>query len=170
MIVKFFDFHARFRLSCIYNSRNVYQRKGMKQLKGIITVLLAVCIFTACSSSDDDEISETGLTGKWDLTEVLNGPAGKCQEGYSIQYSSGTVIIELKGNGKIVFNYEDGKVETLDCSIPADQEKYGFSMPVMNIGEVPFGYTIEGNRLKLHYLGAYCCDHIPATFVFKRTK
>ena len=142
----------------------------MKRLKEIMTLLFAVCIFTACSSSDEDEIFGTGLTGKWDLTKVLNGPTGMCKDGYSNQYSSGTVIIELKGNGKIVFNYEDGKVETLDYSIPEDQEKYGTSLPVMNIGEVPFGYAIEGNRLKLHYFGAYTCDHIPATFVFKRTK
>lgn len=142
----------------------------MKRLKGIITVLFAVCIFTACSSSDDDEFFGTGLTGKWDLTEVLNGPAGGCKDGYSNQYPSGTIIIEIKENGKIVFNYEDGKVETLDYSIPEDQEKYGSSLPVMNVGEVPFGYAIEGNWLKLHYFGAYTCDHIPATFVFKWTR
>ena len=118
-----------------------------------MTLFMAV-LMTGCSS-DDDEIFGTGLTGKWDLVEVQ---------------PSGTVIIELKGNGKIVFNYEDGKVETLDYSIPEDQEKYGSTLPVMNIDEVPFGYAIEGNSLKLHYYGFYFCDHIPATFVFKRTK
>ena len=120
-----------------------------------MTLFMAV-LMTGCSS-DDDEIFGTGLTGKWDLVEVQH-------------YPSGTVIIELKGNGKIVFNYEDGKVETLDYSIPEDQEKYGSTLPVMNIDEVPFGYAIEGNSLKLHYYGFYFCDHIPATFVFKRTK
>ena len=142
----------------------------MKHFKISLLFICTVCLLAACSNSDDDEFFGTGLTGKWDLTEVLNGPAGMCKDGYSNQYSSGTIIIELKGNGKIVFNYEDGKVETLDYSIPEDQEKYGTSLPVMNIGEVPFGYAIEGNRLKLHYFGAYTCDHIPATFVFKRTK
>ena len=102
--------------------------------------------------------------------EVQNGPAGFCKGDYANQYPSGTVIIELKGSGKIVFNYEDGKVETLDYSIPEDQEKYGTTLPVMNIGEVPFGYVLEGNSLKLHYYGFYTCDHIPATFVFKRAK
>ena len=122
-----------------------------------MTLFMAV-LMTGCSS-DDDEIFGTGLTGKWDLVEVQTN-----------HYPSGTVIIELKGNGKIVFNYEDGKVETLDYSIPEDQEKYGSTLPVMNIDEVPFGYAIEGNSLKLHYYGFYFCDHIPATFVFKRTK
>ena len=42
------------------------------------------------------------------------------------------------------------------------------TLPVMNINEIPFGYVIEGNRLKLHYYGNYTCDHVPATFVFKR--
>lgn len=59
-------------------------KEKMKRLKGIMTLLFAVCIFTACSSSDEDEIFGTGLTGKWDLTEVLNGPAGMCKDGYSI--------------------------------------------------------------------------------------
>ena len=133
-----------------------------------MTLFMAV-LMTGCSS-DDDEIFGTGLTGKWDLVEVQNGPARFCKDGYTNHYPSGTVIIELKGNGKIVFNYEDGKVETLDYSIPEDQEKYGSTLPVMNIDEVPFGYAIEGNSLKLHYYGFYFCDHIPATFVFKRTK
>ena len=132
-------------------------------------VLMMVVGMSSCNS-DDDEIFGTGLTGKWDLVEVQNGPAGFCKDGYANQYPSGTVIIELKGNGKIVFNYEDGKVETLDYSIPEDQEIYGSTLPVLNIGEVPFGYVLEGNSLKLHYYGFYTCDHIPATFVFKRTK
>ena len=148
----------------------------MKRIKGILFIMLAVSLFTACSNddsninSDDGEIFGTGLTGRWDLVEVLDGPAGYCKEGYTNQYPSGTVIIEIKENGKIVFNYEDGKVEPLDYSIPEDQEKYGSTLPVMNIDEVPFGYAIEGNRLKLHYYGFYTCDHIPATFVFKRIK
>ena len=148
----------------------------MKRVKGILFIMLAVSLFTACSNddsninSDDGEIFGTGLTGRWDLVEVLDGPAGYCKEGYTNQYPSGTVIIEIKENGKIVFNYEDGKVETLDYSIPEDQVIYASTLPVLNIGEVPFGYAIEGNRLKLHYYGFYTCDHIPATFVFKRIK
>ena len=133
-------------------------------------ILMLFFCMSSCSSSDDDEIFGTGLTGKWDLVEVQNGPEGGCNGDYANQYPSGTLIIEIKGNGKIVFNYEDGKVETLDYYIPEDQEKYGTTLPVMNIGEVPFGYVLEGNSLKLHYYGFYTCDHIPATFVFKRAK
>lgn len=136
-------------------------------------LIMAIAIFgmtALCSCSDDDEFVGTGLTGKWDLVEVQNGPSGLCKDGYSNKYPSGTVIIELKENGKIIFNHEDGKVETLEYSMPGNQEEYGSSLPIINIGEVPFGYDIEGNRLKLHYLGFYFCDHIPATFVFKRTK
>ena len=39
-----------------------------------MTLFMAV-LMTGCSS-DDDEIFGTGLTGKWDLVEVQNGPAG----------------------------------------------------------------------------------------------
>ena len=134
-------------------------------------MLMLVFGISSCSNSDDDdEIFGTGLTGKWDLVEVQNGPEGGCKGDYANQYPSGTVIIEIKGNGKIVFNYEDGKVETLDYSIPEDQDKYYSSLPIMIIGEDPFGYVVEGNILKLHYAGIYTCDHIPATYVFKRTK
>lgn len=130
-----------------------------------ILVALAVGLFTACS-----EFSGTGLLGRWDLVEVQNGPSGFCQSGYVQSYPSGTVIIELKSNGTIVFNFDSGKVETFDYSIPEDQDTYRSTLPVMMIREVPFGYDIEGNSLKLHYFGIYLCDHIPATFVFKRTR
>ena len=141
-----------------------------KNIINVCLTLLVVVFMTSCSS--DDEIFGTGLTGKWDLVEVQNGPAWSwyCGHGSGNRYPSGAVIIEFNGNGKIVFNYEDGRVETLDYFIPEDQEKYGSTLPVMNIGEVPFGYDIEGNSLKLHYYGFAFCDHIPATFVFKRIK
>ena len=139
-------------------------------MKETIMMMLSVCLLAACSSSDDDEVFGTGLSGKWDLVEVQDGPDGMCVDGYTCQYPSGTVVIELKENGKIVFNYEDGKVETLDYSLPENQKQYGSTLPVLMIGEVPFGYAIERNRLKLHYCGLYLCNHIPATFVFKRTK
>lgn len=116
----------------------------------------------------DTNIQTSGLVGRWDLVEVLNGPDGRCKEGFTTKYSSGTVIIEIKQSGEIVFNYKDGKTETCDLSFPADQKLYNY--PVLNIGETPFNYIVEGNILKLHYLGPYTCDHIPATFVFKRKK
>lgn len=142
----------------------------MKRFITICMTMLAVCMFTACSNDDDDEIFGTGLTGKWDLVEVLDGPEGKCEQGYSKPYPSGTVIIEFRENGKLVFNYGDGKVVTMEYSFPKNQEEYGTIYPVMFIDEVPFGYVIEGKRLKLHYYGNYFCDHIPATFVFRRVK
>ena len=152
----------------------------MKRIKGILFIMLSVCLFMACSSddsssddyinSDDDEFLGTGLTGIWDLVEVQNGPAGFCRDGYANQYPSGSVIVKLKKNGKIFFKYEDGKVDTLDYSIPEDQEKYYSTLPVMLIGETPFGYDIEEDSLKLLYEGIHTCDHVPATFVFKRIK
>ena len=41
----------------------------MNRIKEILLLLLAVCLFTACSS-DDDEVYGEGLTGKWDLVEL----------------------------------------------------------------------------------------------------
>ena len=142
----------------------------MKKKTIYVCLTLLVTIFMTSCSSDDDETFGTRLTGKWDLIEVLNGPDGLCKDDYTNQFPSGSVIIEIKENGEIVFNYEDGKVETRDYSFPVDQEIYNSSLPVMTIGEVPFSYAIEGNRLKLHYYGFYFTDHIPATFVFKRIR
>ena len=61
-------------------------------------------------------------------------------------------------------------------------KKHGLSSPVIvgtdtylsgKLRRVPhaeeaFGYAFENNKLRLHYEGAYTCDHIPATFVFQR--
>ncbi len=144
--------------------------RNMIKMVVIACCTAAMMMLTACTNSDDDEIFGTGLTGKWDLVEVQNGPAGFCKSEYTNKYPSGSVIIRISGNGKIVFNYEDGKVETLNYTILEDQEKYSSTLPIMIIGDVPFGFAVEGNSLKLHYCGFYFCDHIPATFVFKRTK
>lgn len=129
----------------------------------------AMCLLTACNS-DDDEIIGNSLTGKWDLEEIQNGPSGMCIEDSKTRYPAGSVVIELKENGEMIFNYKDGKVDTCNYSIPADQDIFQSTMPVMTIGQVPFGYTIEQNRLKLHYYGIAYADHIPATFVFKRIR
>ena len=127
--------------------------------------MLTICLFTACS-----EISFTGLMGEWDLVSVKNGPLGYCQDDFVRSYPTGTVIVDFKGNGTIVFIYDTGKTETFDYSVPDNQEQFGSSLPVIEIGEVPFSYDIEGNMLYLQYLGPYSCDHIPATFVFRRAK
>ena len=67
----------------------------MNRIKEILLLLLAVCLFTACSS-DDDEVYGEGLTGKWDLVELQNGPEGSCKGDYVRWFASGTVTIELK--------------------------------------------------------------------------
>jgi len=84
----------------------------VNMVKKVMMALLGIVFLAACSSSDDDDLPRVGLTGKWDLVEIHDGPVGRCQSGYVQYYSSGSVIIELDGNGKIVFKYADGKVET----------------------------------------------------------
>ena len=142
---------------------------SIKKLFLYLPLLLLPMLTCIGCSSDDDEVYDDNLTGKWDLVEIKDGPEGRCEEGYVQRYSSGTVIIEIK-DGQIVFNYQDGKKETKPYSFPKNPEIYSSSFPVMLIDEVPFGYIIEKNRLYLHYYGIYTTDHIPATFVFKRIK
>ena len=132
-----------------------------------VTLLLA-SLLTSCSQFDT--ILGSGLTGKWNLVEVQNGPAGFCKDGFVTPYPSGSVIIELTKNGKIVFSFDNGRTETHDYSIPENQEFYASVNPVLFIGDVPFGYAIKKNRLMLHYYGIATCDPIPATFVFKRKR
>ena len=139
----------------------------VNMVKKVMMALLGIVFLAACSSSDDEDLPRVGLTGKWDLVEIHDGPVGRCQSGYAKKYSSGSVIIELDGNGKIVFKYADGKVETLDYALTDNKEQYYSTFPIILIGDAPFGYEIVGGMLKLHYYGFYLCDHIPATFVFK---
>ena len=139
----------------------------MKRTIKTIMALLIACIIGACSS--DDEVYGEGLAGKWDLTEVQNGPSGMCKDGYSTKYQSKTVVIQINGSNIIEFSYSDGKKETMPLNYE-DHGKYQSSLPVISIGGIPFGYEVGSSQLKLHYFGAYFCDHIPATFVFKRTK
>ena len=61
-----------------------------------VCVTLIITVFMSGCSSDDDEIFGTGLTGKWDLVEVQNGPAGFCKGDYANQYPSGTVIMRTE--------------------------------------------------------------------------
>ena len=143
----------------------------MKMTFYLLLCCMLAAILSACQKHNElEELEGEGLTGKWDLVELQNGPEGHCKGDYVRWFASGTVTIELNENGTIIFNYNDGKNEIFDYSIPENQEQYGSIYPVMMIGEVPFGYVIEDNWLKLHYYGMYFCDHIPATFVFKRTR
>ena len=48
----------------------------MKKTIFSFCMTLFMAVFMTGCSSDDDEIFGTGLTGKWDLVEVQNGPAG----------------------------------------------------------------------------------------------
>ena len=139
----------------------------MKRTIKIIMMLMITCIIGACSS--DDEVFGEGLAGKWDLTEVQNGPREMCKDGNFTKYQSNTVVIQINGNNTIDFSYSDGKKETMPLKYE-DQSKYQGTLPVISIGDVPFGYEVGSSQLKLHYFGAYFCDHIPATFVFKRTR
>jgi hypothetical protein len=95
------------------------QKQGMRRLYQILQEAGKI------SGSIDyfkfnDKISDTRLIGKWDLEEVLDCPDGHCNMGYSKHYPSGSVIVELKENGTIVFNYKNGRSEVLFCSDSAN--------------------------------------------------
>lgn len=140
----------------------------MKRTIKNVLMLLAALFIAACSS-DDDEYAGEGLMGKWDLIEVQNGPAGMCQDGYSTKYESKSVVIQIQGGNTVEFTYSDGRTETMPLKLE-DADAYQSNLPVLTIGGAPFGYEVASTRLKLHYFGAYYCDHIPATFIFKRTR
>ena len=143
-------------------------RKAMKRAIKTIMILLMACFVTSCGS-DEDEVTGEGLLGKWDLTEVLNGPVGMCKEGVSTKYKSGTVVIQIKENDCIEFSFDNGTKDTMALHL-INSEELKSSLPVLTIAEVPFGYEVTSTRLKLHYYGTATCDHIPATFVFKRMR
>ena len=72
---------------------------SIKKLFLYLPLLLLPMLACIGCSSDDDEVYDDNLTGKWDLVEIKDGPEGRCEEGYVQRYSSGTVIIEIKDEG-----------------------------------------------------------------------
>ena len=104
-----------------------------------------------------------GIVGIWQLREVLNGPVS-LRDKNSLQQ----VMVVFQEDGNAIFAYEDGKIKTLIYQQAENQELYQTNLPVLTIGDVPFSYNMEEDKLYLHYLGVYLCDHIPATFVLER--
>ena len=128
----------------------------------------------SCSSDDDDNGgfvgNETTLIGKWSLVDVENGPGslGGGDQTWREEIPS-SYVIEFKSDGTMSMPEECATTPAQHHYVfLKDTEHYPSTFPVVLIDEVPFGYAFENNKLRLHYEGAYTCDHIPATFVFQR--
>ena len=137
----------------------------------ISAVLLVEISLCGCSSEKeeivDTDIKGTGLLGRWNLTEVKNGPVQFCNGDSIKQYPSGYLTIEfINKYDKISFCYADGEMDTLSFLIQQDRIIMGF--PIVKINGRSFGYAVEGSTLTLQYLGSHSSDHVPATFFFKR--
>ena len=126
-------------------------------------------------NNDDDGITselDTLLLGKWTLIELKDGPAwlGGEEQGWKGNVPS-PYVVEFREDGTISIPEECGTTPAHHSyTFPQDPENYTSPFPTVLIDEVPFGYAFEDGKLKLHYEGAYTCDHIPATFVFERYK
>ena len=127
----------------------------------------------SCSSDDDNGGfvgNETTLIGKWSLVDVENGPGslGGGDQTWREEIPS-SYVIEFKSDGTMSMPEECATTPAQHHYVfLKDTEHYPSTFPVVLIDEVPFGYAFENNKLRLHYEGAYTCDHIPATFVFQR--
>lgn len=145
-------------------------------------LMLAVGM-SSCSSDDEkdlsgfdaEEISRSGLFGRWRFVEMLNGPIGASQPNPH--------IMEIRDDGdglhgSIVITNENGEWEKIGWECPDIEEKYNTDEPVIQLifpGDcepyiVPYSCEIECTTLKLHYIGPYFTDHIPETYVYKRIK
>lgn len=146
-------------------------------------LLMLVVSMSSCSSDDEkeisgfdaEEISGSGLFGRWRFVEMLDGPIGA---GQPILH-----IMEIRDNGggqhgSVVFTREDGEWQEIRWEYPNEEDKFLTDKPVIKMvypedGEpliVPYSCEIGSTILKLHYLGFYTTDHIPATYVYKRIK
>ena len=159
----YFFLHSKIEKYYFCNKRMIMKKNLLLLISAMLILPISMC---SCDNDDEKVIGE-GLTGKWDLVKVLDGPNGQCEDGYVEEYTSGSVVIEFQGNGKAVFKYDTGKKEAHAYSVPEYQK--GDVSPYIYLDDILFYYTIEKNRLTLRYGGIYACDHIPATFVFKRT-
>ena len=145
----------------------------MKQNKLLVLCVLLLLAFTGCSSDDDNGGfvgNETTLIGKWSLVDVENGPGslGGGDQTWREEIPS-SYVIEFKSDGTMAMPEECATTPAQHHYVfLKDTEHYPSTFPVVLIDEVPFGYAFENNKLRLHYEGAYTCDHIPATFVFQR--
>lgn len=84
----------------------------MKQVKGILTMLLAVCLFLACSSEDDEFIgtnkyvdNPTTLEGTWYLVMGNYGWGG------IHEYADGEVIVNFYNNQTMQVIKKDEKIK-----------------------------------------------------------
>ena len=147
----------------------------IKNMKRLLLFLLAAVVFsfTGCSNDDETEIETeiegSGLVGRWRFVEMLNGPIGATQPNPH--------IMEIKGDGKIVFTNNNGESSTYTY-VYDDNSKYYTEMPVILINQIfeekvyqtPYVCEIGSTTLKLHYFGPYFTDHIPETLVYRRIK
>ena len=139
----------------------------------IFAVMLLSISITGCSS---DEFEGEGLYGRWRLLEVQNGPGSLGDDGQQAWKKDipNDYTIEIKGDGTILFPEDEKNASTpstpVKLTLVSSEETTYSNYPVLKIDEVPFGYEVTSTRLKLHYYGIYYCDHVPATFVFKRIK
>ena len=109
------------------------------------------------------------------MLEVQNGPGSLSDNGQAWKKDiPKDYTIEIKGDGTILFPEDEKNASTpstpVKLTLVSSEETTYSNYPVLKIDEVPFGYEVTSTRLKLHYYGFYFCDHVPATFVFKRIK
>lgn len=138
-------------------------------MKKIFIALVAIVLFTSCSSNDDSNSAETSIVGSWSLTEMnvaipvdLNNDGSfnrnlineiPCIEGTS-NFSANndfsqsfSVITQEEINGEIVFGCQGTERNEGTYEIVGDQIKFTIEGPEP-ITET-FDYTLNDNTLKI---------------------
>jgi len=151
--------------------------------RNIFWMCTLLMLAVACSNSDDvEEIVndpdgatselDSVLFGKWTLIEIKDGPVWMVEDGQAWKKDvQSPYVVEFRDDGTMSIPEECATTLAQHHYIfPQNPENYTSPFPTVLIDDVPFGYELEDGKLKLHYEGAYTCDHIPATFVFERYK
>ena len=155
----------------------------------LLLLLAAFSGLTACSSSDDDELTgnnvedvQRAIIGKWKFVEMLDGP-GASFETHRGARQPDQHTLELTKDGKAIYQYDNGTNFAMRYAPAEHQEWYYTDHVVIELrtfGQdadhehdsypIPFGVEVSKSTLKLHYMGIYTTDHIPETLVYIRIR
>lgn len=142
-------------------------------------LLLTLPAATACDNSDDDDdrfvvCPTENIEGKWRFVEMLDG-VGASFETHRGATQPAAHTLEFMADGGLCYTFDDGTAEESTYSY-VDPTAYGTYYPVIVVSDsndgsdTPFSVELEGDQLRLHYVGPYFTDHIPETYVYQRIR
>ena len=150
----------------------------------VLCLAAATAGLVSCSSDDDDyyvintlDKMKQAIIGQWRFVEMLNGPAAIIEAHNGANQPAGHTI-EFTSDNEVIYTSDDGEIRKEYYHFASEQKNYITDFPVIILSQqpnnpdyyTPWSVEITGNEMKLHYVGFYTTDHIPAKFIYKWVK